>query len=402
MELNAPSIISGGADRAEPLLNEDRERTSSRDRRSTEELMTLRESLNAPSFRSKESTKYFNQRIENDESFFTTEQKMWLMLNLTVVVWLLAGGAFYVHYEGWSYDQALFYAVNVGLGIGYGEMTVKGSSAMLFTVLYCMMGSAFIASTGGLVLKSLMERQDEAVEEAKENREANPLNYKTHNLLERSKDGFWAFLEALLYHARKRKGRICTISFFLIWTIIGVIFSMLRGTQCDKKIDAPCDGFIYGLFFSVTSMSTAAQVPPKHNPESHLFVSIWIFVGIPLYGAIMALIADTYIDHHVRRGKRWEARETRLDGRRFQNMCSANQNLSPSDSIRDAAPSEDQQKYLWGNYLEYRLREFGAVDRKLIDAIKDTFEHYDDLQVASTWHQMGLLVNDTREGYDEA
>ena len=48
--------------------------------------------------------------------------------------------------------QALFYAVNVGLGIGYGQMTVTRPGAMWFTVIYCMMGSTFIASAGGLLV----------------------------------------------------------------------------------------------------------------------------------------------------------------------------------------------------------------------------------------------------------
>lgn len=61
--------------------------------------------------------------------------------------------------------QALFYAVNVGLGIGYGEMSVSSAGGMMFTVVYCMMGSTFIASTGGLLLKSVMEKQDKRMQE---------------------------------------------------------------------------------------------------------------------------------------------------------------------------------------------------------------------------------------------
>ena len=102
-------------------------------------------------FYSKESSKFIKVHEQTDGVVFSKEQRMWGKLNLIVVVWLLIGAGFYQYFEGWNYDQALFYAVNVGLGIGYGEMTVRGPAAMLFTVVYCIMGSTFIASTAGPV-----------------------------------------------------------------------------------------------------------------------------------------------------------------------------------------------------------------------------------------------------------
>jgi hypothetical protein len=107
-----------------------------------------------------------------DEAWLSTEEKMWVVLHSTVILWLLIGACFYMFFEGWGFHQALFYAVNVGLGIGYGEMVVHGPGAMLFTILYCVMGSCFIASTGGLLLKAVMDQQDEKVAEAHLAREA--------------------------------------------------------------------------------------------------------------------------------------------------------------------------------------------------------------------------------------
>ena len=127
---------------------------------------------------------------------------MWIKLNLTVVIWLVVsipfdrgeslftegfacltalpsdprylqiGALFYMHFEDWTFDKALFFAVNVGLGIGYGELSVTGTWGILFTILYYMMGSCFIASTGGLLLKSVMEQQDRRMTELNDLREA--------------------------------------------------------------------------------------------------------------------------------------------------------------------------------------------------------------------------------------
>jgi len=65
-------------------------------------------------------------------------------------------------------------------------------------------------------------------------------------------------------------------------------------------VQVPCDGFTYALFFSITSMSTAAQVAPKTDVGPLIFTTVWIFIGIPLYGAVMGFISETWIAHYSR------------------------------------------------------------------------------------------------------
>jgi len=73
-----------------------------------------------------------------------------------------------------------------------------------------------------------------------------------------------------------------------------------------------------------------------------------------------------------------------VDLNRFKRVCQLNKSLVPADTIRRAsctgAPSATSNKpdsALWGSYLECRLRELGAVDRKLIKTIKESFEKFD-------------------------
>ena len=35
----------------------------------------------------------------------------------------------------------MFYSINVGLGVGYGQFQVVGSNGKMFTVAYCIMGA---------------------------------------------------------------------------------------------------------------------------------------------------------------------------------------------------------------------------------------------------------------------
>lgn len=42
--------------------------------------------------------------------------------------------------------QALFFAVNVGLGVGYGENSVRQPSSFAFTIGFVIVGASFIAA----------------------------------------------------------------------------------------------------------------------------------------------------------------------------------------------------------------------------------------------------------------
>ena len=41
----------------------------------------------------------------------------------------------------WDVYEAMFYSINVGLGVGYGQFQVVGSNGKMFTVAYCIMGA---------------------------------------------------------------------------------------------------------------------------------------------------------------------------------------------------------------------------------------------------------------------
>jgi len=341
-------------------------------------------------FRSKSATRQFAPG-KSAKSSLSYEHRMWLFLFGIVALWILCGAVFFYFVEKenvnqngtpqpWTFAQALFYAINVGLGIGYGQMIVYRSGAIVFTIFYCMMGSAFIASAGAMLVQMVMEKEDGLLAEGRLLKKADrQQKFDFSRAVSVS-----ANMSRLEKFYRKRKWRIFTFLALVVWTLGGTIFSMYGGTQCGEAArEIGCDSFLYGLFFAVTSMSTAAQIPPEHGDAGWLFTTFWIFLGIPLYGTVMSWVAETAINKFERRHTRWQVREMEVEEDALFGVATMNSDIAPgvqslSDEKRDTSCTEiNAEVILWGDFLEYRLRELKAVDRKLIDAIKDSFTHMD-------------------------
>ena len=248
--------------------------------------------------------------------------------------------------QGWTFWQALFYSINVGLGVGYGLFHVSSPGAMLFVVVYCMIGSSFIATAGVFAIQKILDRSASIIESERDHtgrlstrfsfffrlhRIWSPSSASSHFLLHLRAavcTEFTVFpptasaltssllvfaarntnpdyeskrqLGKWLYFFAKWKGRITLIGVWVIWVIFGIIFStgvneQVTGgaevfpthVQCPSGDPKLCSSFIYGLMFAITSMSTAAQVSPKADSEMALGVdSLYLFVGIPLYAGV--------------------------------------------------------------------------------------------------------------------
>ena len=67
----------------------------------------------------------------------------------------------------WSITEAFFYAVNVGLGVGYGELVVHGNGSKWFTIFFVMAGASLIAASGALAVQAVLLRQFEIDDEVR-------------------------------------------------------------------------------------------------------------------------------------------------------------------------------------------------------------------------------------------
>jgi hypothetical protein len=73
--------------------------------------------------------------------------KLMVYLGVCIGAWSIVGMGFYRFAEGWSWSGAMFYATNVGLGVGYGVYNISTAGAKWFTIFYCLVGSSFVAGT---------------------------------------------------------------------------------------------------------------------------------------------------------------------------------------------------------------------------------------------------------------
>ena len=66
-----------------------------------------------------------------------------------LVVWLVSGATFFCYCDvGWTPLYAWFFAVNAGLGVGYGDKMPTIDSTKYFTVAFSLVGTSLIM--GGL------------------------------------------------------------------------------------------------------------------------------------------------------------------------------------------------------------------------------------------------------------
>ena len=85
------------------------------------------------------------------KSSLTAMEVAVLDVGLIIVAWLGSGMAFYYFCdEGWTPAYSVFFAVNVGLGVGYGEFMPTRPATKYFTSFYCLVGTSVVM--GGLAV----------------------------------------------------------------------------------------------------------------------------------------------------------------------------------------------------------------------------------------------------------
>ena len=77
-------------------------------------------------------------------------------VGLLFAAWLTSGIAFYYYCdEGWTLNYAFFFAVNAGLGVGYGDYLPDRRVTKLFTVAFSVVGTSLIMGGLGIFFEAL-------------------------------------------------------------------------------------------------------------------------------------------------------------------------------------------------------------------------------------------------------
>ena len=69
----------------------------------------------------------------------------WGLIAVLYSTFLLVGTLFYTYYEGYGWSKGHFYAVNVGMNIGWGWTEEESDGSKAFSIIYLLVGFTLLA-----------------------------------------------------------------------------------------------------------------------------------------------------------------------------------------------------------------------------------------------------------------
>lgn len=172
-------------------------------------------------------------------------------LSLLVVSYFTVGTVFYgVCDEDFTPLYALFYATNVGLGIGYGDLNIRDGVTKWFTVFYLFAGSTVVVGSYSYLLKKIRDR-------------------------------------FVLQKSGGSSSDLSTAAFmWLVAVLIGVLIAFKTQKYCNL-IDA--------LLFTVGNYTATGILKPKESHASLLWTTVSVFAGVPINALFMGEISATFL-----------------------------------------------------------------------------------------------------------
>ena len=188
-----------------------------------------------------------------------------------VLLWLIVGFfAFLYGDEDWTAAQAFFFAINVGLGVGYSRPHIKQTSTLYFTSAFAMVGTSLVMTTLSLMVNHFLEGNGSSYKEIIAKSKADKER--------RDKYGVCGTVYTFLYD---NKLGVC----YWAWIGVGVWYGM-----AFEKFD-----ILDALLFSLTALTTAGIIDPRNNDTSYWATSVFLLVGIPLHGLFWGGVVDGMI-----------------------------------------------------------------------------------------------------------
>ena len=165
-----------------------------------------------------------------------------------------------------------------------------------------------------------------------------------------------------------------------------------QGDRCLWRENV--DRLLDSIMFVVTSLEGTGLVSPHRDEHDFAFnfMSVFLMVGVPLHCGLVGTFADIFVAHLQRIDARSRARtqHSAISPQTLSRMATLRPTTSTLQQGRDSSASAGgcipagvgaKGTVGWGEYLEFRLREQNAVDRKLLDELKRDFlsrcDHWD-------------------------
>lgn len=199
--------------------------------------------------------------------------------------------------QRWSWAQCIYYAMTVGLSIGYGAMQPASQACKTFAIIYVIIGACAVALLLAVFVRTLLNLVPKiAAEEWRH--QAKVRRYSTAGRL----------LNLPFVAPRWRVD--AALWFALVsWTAVGTVWA--HDWQGPNVQSGQTQwSWLTSIFFAVGTLTTAGLLGPQLDEEgkvpsdSAAFLAFYSIVGVPLFGAAVSHAASSYVEGQVRRQER--------------------------------------------------------------------------------------------------
>ena len=199
------------------------------------------------------------------KSSLTAMEVAVLDVGLIIVAWLGSGMAFYYFCdEGWTPAYSVFFAVNVGLGVGYGEFMPTRPATKYFTSFYCLVGTSVVMGGLAVLFTGLQTK-------AKQASFTEPRHLKICG-----------------GYVEMKYRDIAFLVYFLLYAAL-IAVGIWIGYEYEGYTD-----FADALLFTVTNYTTSGLLQPKLGAGSLVGTTVSLLFGIPFNALFWGEVASRY------------------------------------------------------------------------------------------------------------
>jgi Ca2+-binding EF-hand superfamily protein len=267
------------------------------------------------------------------------------------LIWLVVGSAFYAYDLNLGWAKGFYMAVNIGYSIGWGDISESGEpSSLWFSTVYVLCGASFIAAALGFFAQSIVEDSNNWYE--------NEIQDKKYDRKMEEAIRVGNYLRIAKLWIKHNKEKIRSIVLWMLFIIIAT------GSVLDQHREW---GFIEGLYFAVSSLSTGGHYSIPGNAEDWEYglTGFYCALGVPIMGVAMATLADFFIS-----GNNIDDTIKKVKERVTEKEV---------DMLSEFALADDDGKIDKAEFLILCVIRIGAADSNLIKTI---IAHFDTLDTS--------------------
>jgi hypothetical protein len=271
-----------------------------------------------------------------------------------VAAYLTVGTLFYTTVESWSPLDALYFVVQAGLNVGYGDIQPTKEISRLFTAGFVLAGNLLLGGALALFVQGALMKQERLIQQFAE--ESNRSQARADESSEedwdaKSNSGMTGWVmslfgdaisltkgvrKVLTSYAKRARRRISDAAENAMNSANGTFGEEPRGVALLVRdlstvgmafLNSPLGnvissysvlwvwigtGTLFGivhehlpfsdaLLFSVSSLSTLGiSPPPSSDPVSRLFCTLFLLSGVAVYALTLGRVANFFVDRYER------------------------------------------------------------------------------------------------------